>query len=129
MKLELLELLTNSKDEFITVKVPQLKEVRLTTSARYVDVQQGTSDWLNLGTGVITTSKLPSLLGFDGNKEFNSSWFDILNKINESKCKPKQYRNFQRGNYYEKEALEHFQKLSDKSVCSKMLIVTQYSEI
>ena len=121
---ELLELLTNSKDEIITVKVPQLKEVRLTTSARYIDVQQGTSDWLNLRTGVITASKLPSLLGFHGNKEFDSSWFYILNKVDESKCKPKQYRNFQRGNYYEKEALEHFQKLSGKSVYSKILIVT-----
>ena len=126
---ELLELLTNSKDEIITVKVPRLKEVRLTTSARYIDVQQGTSDWLNLRTGVITASKLPSLLGFHGNKEFDSSWFYILNKIDESKCKPKQYRNFQRGNYYEKEASEHFQKLSGKSVYSKILIVTQYSEI
>ncbi|CAH3014107.1 unnamed protein product [Porites evermanni] len=115
---ELLELLTNSKDEIITVKVPQLKEVRLTTSARYIDVQQGTFDWLNLRTGVITASKLPSLLGFYGNKEFDSSWFYILNKVDESKCKPKQYRNFQRGNYYEKEALEHFQKLSGVPVSS-----------
>ena len=72
IKLELLELLTNSKEEIITVKVPQLKEVRPTTSARYIDVEQGTSDQLNLRTGVISASKLPSLLGFQGNKEFDS---------------------------------------------------------
>ena len=65
---ELLALLTNSKDEIITVKVPQLKEVRLTTSARYIDVQQGTSDWLNLRTGVKKARKLPSFLGFYGKK-------------------------------------------------------------
>lgn len=93
---ELSQLLTNSKDEIITVKAPQLKEVRLTTSGRYIAVQQGTSDWLNLGTGVTTASKLPSLLGFQGNKEFDLSWFSILNKIDESKCKPKQYRNFKK---------------------------------
>ena len=40
-------------------------------------------------------------------QEFDSSWFYILKKIDESKCKPKQYRNFQIGNYYEKDALEH----------------------
>lgn len=119
---ELLQLLTNSKDEIITVKVPQLKDIRLTTSERHIDVQQGTSDWLNMRTGVITASKLPALLGFQGNKEFDSSWFCILNKIDESKCRPKRYRNFKRGNYYEKEALEHFQKLSGKSVYSKVLL-------
>lgn len=48
---ELLRMLTNSKDEIITVKVPQLQEVRLTTDINYIDVQQGTTDWLNLRTG------------------------------------------------------------------------------
>ena len=48
---ELIQLLTNSKEEIITVMVLQLKDVRLTTSERYIDVQQGTYDWLNMRTG------------------------------------------------------------------------------
>ena len=80
----LLILLTQSQGDTITVKLPELNEEKLNTSNQYIDVAQGSPEWLACRIGVITASKLPSLLGFNGNKEFDSSWFYILNKVDES---------------------------------------------
>ena len=48
----------------------------------------------------------PSTLGFQGKKEFDSSWFYIISKQGQDKSNinvnhAKQHRNFKRGNYYE----------------------------
>ena len=111
----LLNLLTESQDEIITVKIPELKEVKPSLrNNQYIDVAQGTPEWLATRVGVITASKLPSLLGFCGNKEFDSSWFCIHNKVDERICRPKKFKNFQRGNSYEKEALQSFSELTGK---------------
>ena len=91
----LLDLLTDSQDEIITVKIPDLLEVKLfSTNNQYIDVSQGTPEWRAPRAGVITASKLPSLLGFCGNNEFDSSWFCIHNKVDESICRPKKFKNF-----------------------------------
>ena len=106
----LLDLLTESQDEIITVKIPELKEVKPSLrNNQYIDGAQGTPEWLATRVGVITASKLPSLLA---NKEFDSSWFCIHNKVDECICRPKKIKNFQRGNSYEKEALQSFSELS-----------------
>ena len=109
----LLDLLTASQDEIITVKIPDLQEVKLcSTNNQYIDVAQGTPEWRATRVGVITASKLPSLLGFCGNKVVDSSWFFIHNKVDENICRPKKFKNFQRGKIYEKEALHSFSKLT-----------------
>ena len=71
----LLNLLTESQDEIITVKNPELKEDKPSSrNKQYLDVAQGTSEWRAARVRVIPVSKLPSLLGFNGNKESDSSW-------------------------------------------------------
>ena len=98
----LLNLLKESQDEIITIKIPELKEVNLSsTNNNYIDVAQGTSEWQATRVGVIAASKLPSLLGFCGNKDFDTAWFCIHNKVDESTCKPRKFKNFQRGNSFE----------------------------
>ena len=126
----LLNLLTESQDEIITVKIPELKEVKPSLrNNQYIDVAQGTPEWLATRVGVITASKLPSLLGFCGNKEFDSSWFCIHNKVDERICRPKKFKNFQRGNSYEKEALQSFSELTGKLNYSPCLIYFYYSKV
>ena len=89
----LLNLLKESQDEIITIKIPELKEVNLSsTNNNYIDVAQGTSEWQATRVGVITASKLLSLLGFCGNKEFDPAWFCIHNKVDESTCKPRKLK-------------------------------------
>ena len=111
-KTDILLNLLKCEDGVINVKVPVMNEVQLRTDNRYMNVQQGTPEWPSCRTGVITASKLPYLLGFHGNKEFDFAWFCVHNKQDESKCRPRQFRNFKRGKKYEMEALESFQELS-----------------
>lgn len=88
----LLNLLKESQDEFITITIPELKEVKLSsTNTHYTDMAQGTS----------VASNLPSLLGFCRYKKIDSSWFCIRDKVHEIICKPKKFKNFQRGNSFE----------------------------
>jgi len=110
----LLNSLSECKDEVILSKLPNDAEkiTSMVGISNYVDVAQGSEEWLNIRIGVITASKLPSLLGLSGHKEYESSWFCIKNNLNESTFKPKKFRNFQRGKIYEKAALENFSKLS-----------------
>ena len=111
----LLNLLTESQDGIITVKIPELKEDKPSSrNKQYLDVAQGTSEWRAARVREITVSKLPSLVGFNGNKESDSFWFCIHNKVDESICRPYKYKNFQRGNIYGKEALQSFSKLTGK---------------
>lgn len=79
---ELLNLISHSTEELITVKIPECESIKLCGS-NYVDVQ-GSKEWFNSRVGIITASKIPALLGLCGHKEFDSSWFCIHNKLDES---------------------------------------------
>ncbi|KAL9959757.1 hypothetical protein ACROYT_G033112 [Oculina patagonica] len=108
---ELLNLISHSTEELITVKIPECESVKLCGS-NYVDVIQGSKEWFNNRIGIITASKIPALLGLCGHKEFDSSWFCIHNKLDESLHKPKKFKNFERGKTYERAALDSFSKVS-----------------
>lgn len=73
-------------------------------------MDQCSKDWKALRVGVITASKVPSLLGFHGIKEYDSAWFAIKNKLDESVLNPKRSRlpNFIRGKKEEGNALLQF---------------------
>ena len=89
------DLLTDSQDEIITVKILDLQEVKLcSANNQYIDVAQGTSEWRATRVGVITASKFPFLFEFWGNKEFDSSWFCTHNNVDESICRPRKFENF-----------------------------------
>ena len=70
---DLLSLLSQSNDEIISVKLPKYEKVDITGGSNYVDVVQGSSEWFTNRIGVITASKLPTLLGMNGHKEFDVS--------------------------------------------------------
>ena len=110
---ELLNLMSQSSGDTITIKLPKCEQVKICAS-NYVDVVQGTKEWFACRRGVITASKLPSLLGFHGQKEFDTSWFCVHNKLDESTFAPKKFRNFHRGKVYEAAALENFSKMTGK---------------
>jgi len=77
----------------------------------YVNVKQNTKDWFDRRKFMITGSRLPSLLGFYGNKKFTECWDTImlgLNNENSLNGIP----NIKRGHYYEQEAIEYLEKLS-----------------
>ena len=80
---ELLNLISHSTEELITVKIPECESIKLCGS-NYVDVIQGSKEWFTSRVGIITASKIPALLGLCGHKEFDSSWFCIHNKLDES---------------------------------------------
>ena len=110
---ELLNLMAHSTEGLITVKIPKCENVELCGN-NYVDVIQGSKEWLASRVGIITASKIPALLGLCGQKEFDSSWFCIHNKLDESLHKPKKFKNFERGKIYERAALDSFTKISGK---------------
>ena len=62
---ELLNLISHSTEELITVKIPECESVKLCGS-NYVDVIQGSKEWFNSRVGIITASKIPALLGLCG---------------------------------------------------------------
>ena len=109
---DLLSLLSQSNDEIISVKLPKYEKVDITGGSNYVDVVQGSSEWFTNRIGVITASKLPTLLGMNGHKEFDAAWFCINNKLDESTYRPKKFKNFERGQMYEKAALDNFTGVS-----------------
>ena len=94
------------------VKLPKYEKVDITGGSNYVDVVQGSSEWFTNRIGVITASKLPTLLGMNGHKEFDAAWFCINNKLDESTYRPKKFKNFERGQMYEKAALDNFTGVS-----------------
>jgi len=109
---DLLSLLSQSNDEIISVKLPKYEKVDIIGGSNYVDVAQGSSEWFTNRIGVITASKLPTLLGMNGHKEFDAAWFCINNKLDESTYRPKKFKNFERGKVYEKAALDNFTEVS-----------------
>ena len=105
--------MAHSTEGLITVKISKCENVELCESNN-VDVIQGSKGWLASRVGIITASKIPALLGLCGQKEFDSSWFCIHNKLDESLHKPKKFKNFERGKNYERTALDNFTKVSGK---------------
>ena len=74
---DLLSLLSQSSDEIISVKLPKYEKTDVIGGSNYVDVVQGSSEWFANRIGVITASKLPTLLGMNGHKELDAAWFCI----------------------------------------------------
>ncbi|XP_020908792.1 uncharacterized protein LOC110246766 isoform X1 [Exaiptasia diaphana] len=93
------------------IRLPSYKRVQ-PCGFNYIAVTQGTNEWHSLRIGVITASKLPSLLGFCGHKQFNEAWFCIHNKVDESTLTPKRFKNFERGVEFEPKAIEHFEEMT-----------------
>jgi len=102
-----------STEKLITVKIPKCDTVKLWGN-NYVDVIQGSKEWLVSRVGIIAASKILALLGLCGHKEFDGSWFCIHNRLDESLHKPKNFKNFERGKAYERAALDSFTKASGK---------------
>ena len=71
-----------------------------------------------LRVGTITAIKVPSLLGFNGVKEFDNGWFAIKNRIDEHVLNPRRSKlpNFIRGKQQEQNAIQQFQNDSKMSV-------------
>ena len=83
----LLELLRDTKETTIKVNLPHYSKLE-PFGFNYAPVQQGSEEWHSLRVGTVTASKLPRLLGFNGQKEFNQAWFCIHNKVDERKVAP-----------------------------------------
>ena len=80
--MHLLDLLQDTKESKIKVSLPKYN--RLDSSGfNYVSVKQGSTQWHALRVGIITASKIPYLLGFHGQKEFEHAWLCVHNKIDE----------------------------------------------
>ena len=115
-------------DNAITIKLPQESAFNTdfkVCAPNYSDVVQGSKEWLACRVGIITASKMPALLGLHGQQEFNSAWFCIQNKLDESIYKPKKFKNFERGKLYERAALENFTKASGKYYHITIVMVTK----
>ena len=108
---DLLSLLSQSSDN-ITVKLPKYENTYTIGCSNYVDVAQGSPEWFTNRIGMIAVSKLPALLGVNGHKEFDTAWFCINNKRDESIYRPKRFKNFERGKLFEKAALDDFGNIS-----------------
>ena len=80
--------------------------------ANYVPVKQGSKQWHASRIGIITASKIPYLLGFHGQKEFEHAWFCIHNNVDESKAAPKRFKNFSRGTQFGERAVKLFEDIS-----------------
>lgn len=109
--LHLIELLHASKQNSIEVKLPSYQKVQ-PCGLNYVSVEQGKGEWHTLRVGKITASKIPSLLGFCGHKQFNQAWFCIHNKLDENKDAPKKFKNYTRGVEFEGKAIELFEEMT-----------------
>ena len=77
-----------------------------------MEVEQCSNEWRALRVGTITASKVPSLLGFNGVKEFDNGWFAIQNRIDEHVLNPKRSKlpNFIRGKQQEQNAIRRGKK-------------------
>lgn len=82
----------------------------------YVDVQQNSSQWLEQRKFKITGSKLPYLIGLYGLSKFEYMWDVVKNGTKEKDLS--HITNIKRGQHFEKEALEYFEKQS-KSVAKQ----------
>ena len=86
--------------------------IPLLKKQNYLEVEQCSNEWRALRVGTITASKVPSLLGFNGVKEFDNGWFAIKNRIYEHVLNPKRSKlpNFIRGKQQEQNAIRRGKK-------------------
>ena len=125
---DLLSLLSQSSDN-IKVKLPKYQNANIIDCSNYVDVAQGSSEWFTNRIGMITASKLPALLGMNGHKEFDTAWFCINNKLDESIYRPKRFKNFERGKLFEKAALDNFTNISGKGIFFYVVFYICFSSV
>ena len=92
--------------------------IPLLKKQNYLEVEQCSNEWRALRVGTITASKVPSLLGFNGVKEFDNGWFAIKNRIYEHVLNPERSKlpNFIRGKQQEQNAIQQFQNDSKMGV-------------
>ncbi len=85
-----------------------------------VQLKQGSKQWFDVRIGKITSSKLPIIIGFSGEREYHSGWQCIREKIQE---KSKYFPNFERGKHFESTAASAFESVTGISVkeCPFML--------
>ena len=94
---DFLSLLSQSSDN-ITVKLPKYENANTIGCSSYVDIAQGLPEWFTNRIGMITASKLPALLDMNGHKEFDTAWFCINNKLDESIYRPQRFKNLKEEN-------------------------------
>ena len=99
---DLLSLLSQSSDN-ITVKLPKYENANTIGCSNHVDIVQGLPEWFTNRIGMITASKLPALLGMNGHKEFDTAWFCINNKLDESIYRPKRFKILKEENYLKRQ--------------------------
>ena len=85
-------------------------------ASNYHDIEQNTTEWLDIRKFKITGSRLPALLGFYGQKKFDNYWDIVINGTNEKDMS--KIPNIQRGHQFETEAVRYFEKIS-KATTSK----------
>ena len=87
----------------------------------YVNVNQNTDEWKNIRNFKVTGSRVPSLLGIYGKRNFDVYWDVVLNGTVEKDISG--IVNIRRGHLYEKEAIEYFEKESKSttSICGFFL--------
>ena len=98
------KLFSESNAETITVNIPKYEEAKL-CATNYINVNQGTKEWVSAREGTITASKLPALLGLYGHKEFNDAWFCINSKLDERLYQTKKFKHFESGMIFEKASI------------------------
>ena len=84
----------------------------------YVNVKQNSDEWHMLRQNKVTGSRLPSLIGLSGNKNFDIYWQIVLHGLKEEDMINTNFCNFIRGHKYEKEALKHFCVISGANAIS-----------
>ena len=82
--------------------------------------KQGSNEWYKQRVGKITSSKLPTLIGFSGKNEFDKAWECIRNKVQEE---TKSFQNFKRGKIYESIADDTFEHSSGLKLSESPLIL------
>ena len=86
------------------------------SGTNYLDVVQNTDNWKDARKYKITGSRLPSLLGIYGKKKFDRMWDIVQNGTQDEDLSG--IENVRRGQLYEKEGIEYFEKMS-KSVTKR----------
>ena len=77
----------------------------------YIDIAQNTTLWHKERRFKITGSRLPSLLGFYGQKKFDTYWEIVINGTNESKLLSG-IENIRRGHEFEEKGVSYFELMS-----------------
>ena len=76
----------------------------------YIDVEQNTDEWFQARKFKVTGSRVSSLVGFHGRKDFTETWDIVINGKEQKDLS--HIHNIKRGHDYEKEALNYFENLA-----------------